>query len=119
MFVVGWVGVLLGFASVWRSARTLGLSTWWLGPAADPQSLPVQVLPLAVPVLLVLAASRNMRYLPAWGTLGALVLGAIALGDLGRFDRLAEVQLTMSAAALLISIASTAGMLRATSRPGR
>jgi hypothetical protein len=112
LFVVGWVGVLLGVAAVWRSARTIGLSTWWLGSASEPQFLLVQMLPLIAPVLLVVGGLRGVRFLPYLGLVGALVLAAIGTGDLGEVTRLAIVQLALAGAGAAMSVASFAGMLR-------
>jgi hypothetical protein len=117
VFVVGWVGAILGFASVWKSSRTMGLSTWWLGPAAEPRSIVIQMIPFVVPVLLVIAGGRHARFLPWWGILGSLVLGGIAVGDLGRFQQLAAVELVIANAVLFISIASFAGLLHGRSEP--
>jgi hypothetical protein len=117
VFVVGWLGAVLGFASVWKSSRTMGLSTWWLGPSSDPRSIVVQMVPFVVPVLLMVAGSRNGRFLPYWGVLGSLVLAAIGVGDLSRFQRLAVVELAIAGAVLLVSIASFAGLLRGRSEP--
>lgn len=117
VFVVGWMGAILGFASVWKSSRTMGLSTWWLGPAAEPRSIVIQMLPFVVPVLLVIAGSRHARFLPWWGVLGSLALGAVGAADLGRFQRLAAVELLIANAVLFISIASFAGLLHGRSEP--
>ena len=35
-FWAGWLLVAGGFAAVWFSSRTTGLSTWWLGPESSP-----------------------------------------------------------------------------------
>lgn len=117
VFVIGWVGAILGFASVWKSSRTMGLSTWWLGPSADPRSVPVQLIPFVVPVLLVVATLRYGRFLPYWGVLGSLVLGLVGVADLNRFQRLAVVELAIAGAVLLVSVASFAGILRVRSEP--
>lgn len=117
VFVVGWVGAVLGFASVWKSSRTMGLSTWWLGPSAEPRSIMIQMIPFVIPVLLVIAGSRHARFLPWWGLLGSLALGGIGAADLGRFQRLAAVELAIAGAVLLVSIASFAGLLRGRSEP--
>lgn len=117
VFVVGWVGAILGYASVWKSSRTMGLSTWWLGPSADPRSIAIQMIPFVIPVLLVIAGSRHARFLPWWGILGSLALGGIGAGDLDRFQRLAAVELFIAGAVLLVSIASFAGLLQGRSEP--
>jgi hypothetical protein len=116
VFVVGWGCVVLAFAAVWRSARTLGLSTWWLGASSAPQFFLVQVLPFVPAIILVGAGTRNVRYLPYFGMMGAIVLAAIATGDLGRFDRLAAAEFSIAGAALLLSLATFAGVLRPAAR---
>ena len=110
--LVTWVGIVLVYASVWRTARTMGLSTWWLGPPATPRVLVVQLLPFLAPIAMVIAASRPTRHLPLVGVVASLAGAAIAVGDLGRFDRLALLELVAAGAGLLVSAASYAGVLR-------
>lgn len=113
VFMVGWGCVVLAMAAVWRSARTLGLSTWWLGASSTPQFLLVQLLPFLPAIGLVVLAARNTTFLPYLGVVGALALAAIATGDINRFSGLAVAEFTIAAAALLVSVASFAGLLRA------
>jgi hypothetical protein len=110
--LVTWVGIVLVYASVWRTARTMGLSTWWLGPPATPRLFVVQLLPFVAPLAMVIAASRPTRHLPIAGIVASLVGAGIAAGDIGRFDRIALLELVAAGAGLLISIASLAGVLR-------
>jgi hypothetical protein len=112
VFVVGWVGVLLGYVALWRSSRTMGLATWWLGSMSEPRVVVVQVLPLVVPVLLTVGGLRGIRFLPYLGLVGSVALTAIGTGDLSGFERLAYVQFGLAAAGACISLASFAGMLR-------
>lgn len=115
LFLVGWVAVLLGFAAVAKTSRTLGLSTWWLGASAQPQIILIQMLPFVPGVLLVIGAARNSRFLPFTGIIGAIALAAIATADIGRFDRLALVQFVIAGGGLAVSIASLAGMAQSRS----
>jgi hypothetical protein len=114
--LVAWAGIVLVYASVWRTARTMGLSTWWLGPPAEPRLFLVQLLPFLAPLVMLLAASRPTRHLPVLGIGASVVGGLIAAGDLGRFDRLALLEFAAAGAGLAVSVASFAGMLR--SEPG-
>lgn len=116
-YTVGWLCALLGMASVWKSSRTLGLSTWWLGPDADPQLLVVSLLPFVAPIALVVASMRNVRFLPHAGVVGGLVTLGVGLGDLGRFQGLATAELVIGGAALLVSIASFGGLYRVDRTP--
>jgi hypothetical protein len=109
---VGWVGISLCVAAVWNSSRTMGLSTWWLGPDADPQPLVVQVLPFVLPILLVVGAVRNIRYLPWLGFLAAATLAGVGLGDLAPYGRYGVIELALAAAGALLSLASIAGYQR-------
>jgi hypothetical protein len=112
VFVLAWAGVFLGLASVWKTSRTVGLATWWLGSSSDPRLVVVQVAPFVVPVALLIAAWRRVRWLPLWGALGAVLLAGVAAGDLGGFTRLSVVEFAVAGAAFLVSIASAAGLLR-------
>ncbi|MBI5090003.1 MAG: hypothetical protein HZB15_14365 [Actinobacteria bacterium] len=111
-FIVGWGCVLVAMVAIGRTAWKMGLSTWWTGPRFEPQLLPVLLIPSLVSVVLIVLAARNARFLPYWGIVGAIALAAIATGDLGRFDGLAAAEFTVAGAALLVSLASFAGVLR-------
>ncbi len=111
---VGWGGVLLGIAAVWDSSRTLGLATWWLGAVSEPQPFIVQLFPAVVALVVVVAALRNLRFLPAIGIGAATVLAGVGLVDLGRFPRFGWIELALALAGLLVSLASFAGVQRAT-----
>lgn len=110
---VAWSGVLLGLAAVWRSSRTLGLGTWWLGSTSQPQPFVVQLLPTVIPLVVVIGALRNTRRLPIVGAVAAVALGAVGVVDLGRFVRFGWVELALAGAGLLVSLASLAGLQRA------
>ncbi|MEO6158762.1 MAG: hypothetical protein ABIQ39_14190 [Ilumatobacteraceae bacterium] len=112
LFIVGWVGVVLGFAAVWKSSWTLGFSTWWLGPESDPRFPVILVLPFILPLAMVAAALRNMRYLPFAGMLTAIATALIAWGDVGRQNRFALVEFALAGGGLLVSVAAIAGMVR-------
>lgn len=110
--LVVWVGIVLVYASVWRTSRTMGLSTWWLGPPAEPQLLFVQLLPFYAPLAMVILASRATRHLPWFGLAASAVGALIAIGDLQRFDRLALLEFVAVAAGVFVSVGSFAGVLR-------
>ncbi len=112
MFWIVWAGVAAAFAAVWVSSRTTGLSTWWLGPESDPRSVLLNLLPFAAPLGLAAAAFARLRWLPWAGVAGAAVQAAIGLGDVGRVDKYALVELAIVGGALAVSLASFSGLLR-------
>jgi hypothetical protein len=113
VFCIGWIGVVLVFAAVWKSGRTLGLAPWWLGPSGDPHSVFVNLIPFVLPVATVVAALRNLRHLPYIGVVAALGTAVVALVDSRDFGGIAAVEFAAAAAGLLVSVASLAGLLRA------
>ena len=97
---------------MWKTSRELGLNTWWLGPLGDPQPAFVTMLPFVPPLVMVLLAVNNSRWLPWAGFGAAAVLAVIALVDLGKVPRLAIIELAIAAAGALIAGAGLAGRYR-------
>lgn len=111
--------MIIGFASVWSASAQLGLSTWWLGPRADPEPRYIQFAPFVVPVLMLLATINQVRRLAWWGLAASLALAGFGLGDVGRVTSLAIVELAVAGAAAMVSIASLTGTYRShRSTPG-
>lgn len=111
-FLLSWLFVIASLIAVWVSSRNTGLSTWWLGPETEPRSIFINLLPFAVPVVMCLLAQLAVRHLPLYGVVGALSGAVIAIGDIDRVPGLAVAELSIAGGALLISIASLAGMAR-------
>jgi hypothetical protein len=107
-----WVGVVLAWSAVWNASVQLGLSTWWLGPRADPTHAVVRLLPFVAPAIMLLAIINNLRWVAYGGLLAAAALAAIAIGDLSRVRNIGLVELAIAAVAGVASIASLAGTYR-------
>ncbi|MFT3855851.1 MAG: hypothetical protein QM733_24460 [Ilumatobacteraceae bacterium] len=112
VLICGWVGVILGFAAVWKSSWTLGFSTWWLGPQASPRFFGLLILPFLLPLGMVLLALGNVRYAAFAGIVAGLATALIGWADIGRQDKFAAVELALAGAGFLISAACLAGMAR-------
>jgi hypothetical protein len=111
-FAAGWLAVFFGFAAIWKTSVELGLSTWWLGPAAQPRPLFVQLLPFAAPTAMVVGALSGWRFLPWAGLAAAAVSAAIALGEFAEFARFGGLELLLALAGALVSIGALAGTYR-------
>jgi hypothetical protein len=107
-----WIGVIVALAAVWNASVQLGLSTWWLGPRADPQPRVVQFAPFIAPALMLLATINHVRWLAWFGLGAAAVVAGVGIGDLDRVTGLAIVELAIAAAAALASLASLTGTYR-------
>ena len=107
-----WISVIVAFAAVWSTSVQLGLSTWWLGPRADPRSPIIRLAPFVAPLLVSVAAFNNVRRLPWYGMGAALVTAVFGIVDLGRVPRLAIVELIIAGVAFAVSAASLTGTYR-------
>jgi hypothetical protein len=112
VFWISWVGVAAGFAAVWFSARTLGFTTWWLGPEGDQRSLLVSLLPFVAPIFLAVGALRRQPHMPWLGLGGAAVTAVVAVFDIGRPAAYWMAELLIALGGALVSVASLAGMHR-------
>lgn len=109
---VGWIGAILGFATVWNVSRQLGLSTWWLGTRAQPQLRVVQLSPFLCPALMLLSAINHVRWLGWFGLIAAGVLAGYGVVDLGQVSSIASVELLIAGLLAVLSIASLTGTYR-------
>ena len=110
---LAWALVIVAYVAVWKTSRELGLSTWWLGPFGDPQAPFVTMLPFIPPLVMVLLAVNNSRFLP-WAGLGAAAaLAVVGVFDVPKVPRLAVVELAIAASGALIAVAGLAGRYRA------
>jgi hypothetical protein len=110
--LVAWIGVVLGLGAVWYTSRTLGLSTWWLGPETAPRLFLVSVVPFVLPVAATVLIIRNRQFLPFAGLLAAAGTAAVGAGDITRIPGLAAIEIALAIAGALVSVASLAGMYR-------
>jgi hypothetical protein len=111
--IVAWAGILLAFAAIWNSSVKVGLSTWWLGPRSAPRPVFISFIPFVMPVIVVAAAARRMRYVPVVGIAASVVTAAIAAGDINRVSGTAIVEFVLAGAGLLTSLAAFSGLYRA------
>lgn len=104
--MLGWVGAVLGYSTIWAVSRQVGLPTWWLGPRSDPQPLAITAIPFALPVLMLIGVALGLRRIALYGVIAAVLSAPIALVDLEAQPGLAIAQIAVSLAALCASAAA-------------
>ncbi len=109
---ITWVFVVVALGAVWKTSDQLGLSTWWLGPRGQPNSLLIQILPFVPAVLMVLATINHVRHLPWFGLAASMSIVVTGLLDLGRVVGLGIVEVAIGVAAAVVSLASLTGIYR-------
>ena len=116
---LAWAGVFLGFSSIWKASRDIGLAAWWLGPAGEPQPIFVTLLPFVAPAAMVIAVLNGTRSLPWAGLAAAASTAAVGVGDIGRVPGLAIAELALAAGGAAVSVAALAGRYRPAQSPRR
>ena len=109
MLLATWVGVFVAYLAVWKASEELGIATWWLGPRTSPQPVFIRLIPFLVAAVFGILASYNVRRVPVFGLVGAVLLAAIAIPDLPRSTGLAVIEFAIAGAVLLVSLASFTG----------
>jgi hypothetical protein len=116
LLTLGWVGVFLAFAAVWKASEEIGIATWWLGPRSAPQPVVVRLLPFALAIAIGAFVVANLRA-ALWGSLaGSGLVAMIAAFDVSRSGGLALIEFTIAAAIALVTLGALGG--RYVARPG-
>ena len=114
--VVTWALVVFAYSAVWKTSVELGIGTWWLGARSDPQPLVVRVIPFAVAIAFGMISSFRRTRLPQLTVLGAFVLALIALPDYSRSLGLANLEMVIAGAVLLVGLGSFTGVVKTADR---
>lgn len=109
---LAWLGVFVGFSSVWKASRDIGLPTWWIGELSDPAPFYVSLVPFVAPTVMVVLTFGRLRTLPWLGLGAAAITATVAVADLAPYAGLGLVELTLAVAAAAVSAASLAGRYR-------
>jgi hypothetical protein len=112
VMILTWVGAFLAYMAVWKTSDELGLATWWLGPRSNPQLLVVRLVPFVICGVFGILASYHVRRLPWISLVGAALLMAVAVPDLGWVIGLAVTELAIAGAVAVVSLAALTGMYR-------
>ncbi len=114
-----WAGITVGLAMVAHSSSVTGLGTWWMGPPGHQNNVLTIMLPFLVPLgMLILVLSWSTR-VPWFGILGSVLLGAVAVADIGHVKGYALVEGALAVCGLVVSVASIFGRYRATPTTAR
>ncbi|MEY2975198.1 MAG: hypothetical protein RIR49_1618 [Actinomycetota bacterium] len=110
--LVAWGAVIVGLAAVWAASRQIGLSTWWLAPGMDGVASVVRLTPFITPMTMVVLILLRQPRLWLVGLVAGTLTMVIGLGDLGRVDGLAVVEILLGASGAAASAAAWTGTYR-------
>ncbi len=114
--VATWALVVFVYTAVWKTSVELGIGTWWLGARSDPQPVVVRLIPFAVAIGFGLVSSFDLKRLPVVTVLGAVVLALIAVPDYSRSSGLANVEMVIAVAVLLVGLGAFTGVVKTADR---
>jgi hypothetical protein len=111
--VVFWMAIVVGLGTVVGASEVVGRQVWWLGDDGRRAPIFVLVLPVIAPMITMVAAVNNRRWVPYASCAAALTTLLTAWGDRNRSPGAALVELALGVAAALLSAATFAGRYRA------
>jgi hypothetical protein len=111
--VVFWMAIVVGLGTVVGASEVVGRQVWWLGDDGRRAPIFVLVLPVIAPMVTMVAAVNNRRWVPYASCVAALTTLLTAWGDRDRSPGAALVELALGVAAALLSAATFAGRYRA------
>jgi hypothetical protein len=109
VLMLGWVGGILGYSTIWAVSRQIGLPTWWLGPRSAPSPVYIVSLPFILPVLVLIGLAANLKRIAIFSLLAAVMTLGIAAGDMSSQLGLALAQVAISVGLLCTSLAAVIG----------
>ena len=107
--VTSWLLVTAGITCAAIASRSVGKSTWWLGPESNPTFPILWALPFLMPVVSIIAVLRLPRIAGYIGIGCSLVLAGVAIGDIAGSPGVAIIEGIVAVSALFIAIATLAG----------
>jgi len=110
--VTSWLLVTAGITCAAIASRSVGKSTWWLGPESNPTFPLLWALPFLMPVVSIIAVLRLPHIAGYVGIGCSLVLAGVAIGDIAGSPGIAIIEGTVAVSALFIAIATLAGRTR-------
>lgn len=110
--VTSWLLVTAALTCAAIASRSVGKSTWWLGPESNPTFALLWALPFLMPVVSIVAILRLPRIAGYVGIGCSLVLTGVAIGDIAGSPGIAIIEGITAVSALFIAIATLAGRER-------
>jgi hypothetical protein len=109
LLTLGWVGVFLAFAAVWKASEEIGIATWWLGARSAPQPVVVRLVPFALAIAIGAFVVANLRA-AVWVSLaGSALVAVTAAFDVSRSGGLALIEFAIAAAIALVTLGALGG----------
>ena len=107
--VTSWLLVTAAITCAAIASRSVGKSTWWLGPESNPTFPLLWALPFLMPVVSIIAIIQLPRIAGYIGIGCSLVLAGVAIGDIAGTPGVAIIEGIVAVSALFIAIATLAG----------
>lgn len=112
MLGVAWIAAFFAYAGVWQASVQIGISTWWLGPRAQPTNVAVRLIPFYLSLVVGLLVVYNIRWIVRWSAVGVASTALIAVPDFSRSIGLGIAEAVIAGLLGVITLASLSGRYR-------
>ncbi len=109
----GWLAISVALTVTAGAGEMINRSVWWLGDPGDRTPFVVALLPFVLPIAVISLALTGRRFVAEASVLATVALAVVAFGDRENSPSAALVTAALAVAALLLSIASFSGRVRA------
>ncbi|MEP1125596.1 MAG: hypothetical protein ABJH68_17070 [Ilumatobacter sp.] len=118
MLGLSWLTAFFAYAGVWQASVQIGISTWWVGPRAQPTNVAVKLIPFYVTLVVALLVVYNIRWIVRWSAAGVAASALIAVPDFSRSVGLGIAESLIAGLLGVVTLASLTGRYRAASPSG-
>jgi hypothetical protein len=109
MLALAWFAAFFAYAAIWQASVQIGISTWWIGPRAQPTNVAVRLIPFALALTTALCVIYNVERIIRVSFIGVALGVAIAIPDFSRSTGLALAELAIPAMIGLVTVAAMSG----------
>jgi hypothetical protein len=109
MLGLAWLVAFFAYAAIWQASVQIGISTWWIGPRAQPTNVAIRLIPFVLVLVVALCVIYNTAKLLRSSFIGVLLCAAIALPDFSRSTGLAVAELVIPVMLGLVTAAAMSG----------
>ncbi len=115
MLGLAWITAFFAYAGVWQASVQIGISTWWVGPRAQPTNIAVRLVPFYISLVVALLVVYNIRWIVRWSAAGVAASALIAVPDFSRSIGLGIAEAVIAGLLGVVTLASLTGRYRTAS----
>ena len=112
VLAAAWIIAFFAYAAIWQASVQIGISTWWIGPRAQPTHTVVRILPSVLTITMAMCVIYNVPRLLRVSAIGVGLATLGAIPDFSRSTGLGIAELLVAGLLGLVTVAALSGRYR-------